>query len=352
MKRLAVTATVLGACGGKPPPMHPEHDAPDLSRHVDAGTGGNPDLTMPDPPAGFATADLVTVRNGELAAYAIVDGKLRQTGTTTLIKVDTDDAGESRFVDNVGNGGWADRDHLFLTTGERSVVMVTATAVTQVAIPAHDKFQTPKPAGDDVVAGGTGGVSGTGLVISGGAAWWSECPWGLPYDGFQCESYAHGRLWPTPELDAGVTALPRDGFAWPTAVPAGYTTRSIKRGDIDDAGIACQPPKNAGSRVNLYPNTDSAEMIDSYHWVSSEPPRLLVIYGHGGMSELIPDRWTLHAGCDATPLAGGSSVETGPAGLWLARIGDDTTTRQTIYRGAAPIGDLPTDASVIFRPSP
>ena len=35
-------------------------------------------------------------------------------------------------------------------------------------------------------------IIGGGLA-GGGAAWWSECPWGYPYDGWQCEVYVNAK---------------------------------------------------------------------------------------------------------------------------------------------------------------
>jgi len=340
------------ACASKPAPQRPERDAPDPTAGPEVDSGGLPAAPLPKPPTGFATCELVTTSGGVVTAYAIGAGGLQATGTTTIAKVGPADPDDMLLEQRVGDGDWTDRDHLFLISGPRAVIQVTASAIVPVEVPPPARFKRPKPAsqdGEEMVAGDLD-APGTGLVVQAGAAWWSECPWGMPYDGFQCEGYVHARLWPTPALLADQPRLDPRRYSWPTAVPAGFSTRTIKRGP-DDAGVACIGPGN--QRANLYP-ADESEVLDSYHWVSTTPPRLLVLYGHGGLDELILDRWALHAGCDDKQVAGGTTVVPGPNGLWLAREGsseDLTTTRQVVYRGATVVGELPDDATVLFRPA-
>jgi hypothetical protein len=336
---------LLVACKSAPPPLPPEHDdIPERTQSAIAPTRPPPP-PLPPPPAGFATAELATIVGGELATYATQSGKLTQTGTTTLVKVD--DPNEAMFVHHVGQGHWADRDHLVVRIGERAVVMITATAVTTVTIPPPARFKTPKPTGEGELSEGGADASWGGLVVTKGEAWWSECPWGLPADGFQCHGYVHARLWPTETVVVGRDHMTTRDYAWPKPTPAGFVTREVKRGQFAIGGVTCEPPRGQGTKQTIFADTEGEEIVE-YHWVSVEPPRLLVIYGHPGYADVIPDRWTLHAGCTSKAVSGGASAMAGPAGLWLVGDGDHD---QVVFRGAEPIGQLPRSAAVLFRPA-
>jgi hypothetical protein len=330
---------LLVACSPPPSPkLPPERDAPDSAKPI-APRG--PGKQFPPPPAGFATADFVTTTGGDLDAYAIVDGTLVLTGTTALAKLDPTNALTTHLT--LGYGGWADRDHLFLITGEREVAMVTATAITEALIPSVENFKTPKPdSHDELDPGDTVGVIGlhTGLIVTDGEAWWAACPWGIALDGFQCREYVNARLWPTATIETGGTPVIRRSFAWVHAPPPGITMTRTAQSVICDEG---------GKKLAITPEPGGEE-IDHAHWVSASPPRLLVVFGRMGYQSLAIDRWSLHDGCAAKPLATGNQVWPGPGALWIAHDDDGPTERQVLYRGATPLGTLPGDATVYLRP--
>ncbi len=332
---------LLVACGGAPAPAPTTPPATATPATTPAASPAyDPKLAAP---TGFATCDLVTVHGGVVVAYAIEGGALRETGRTKLA---TNDDDELMLDPHIGQGDFANRDHLFLTIGERDVAQVTAGGVAHVTVPPPSAFDRPKPTDGENTDPGALSAPRTGLVISEGAAWWSQCPWGLAADGFQCSSYVHARLWPTTALELDKPALPAHHFAWPTA-PAGYLAKPIKG---TYRSIACQPPKGATVTLGANPD-DTDEEIDGTHWISTEPPLLLVIYGHAGLADLIPDRWTLHAGCTEAPIASGTTAEPGPNGLWLGRVGEDDAAHQFVYRGTTKLGEVPAGVTVLFRPA-
>lgn len=276
---------------------------------------------------------------GELSTYAISGDQLVRTGATTLT-----DAVDSPGVPvlQIGEGGWADRDHLFLSIGDRDVVLVTASAVSRVEVPPESAFATPRPSSPDsseLRRGNEVARTSSGLVVTDGAATWSECPWGLPYDGFQCSGWVHARLWPTPALATNQPALDGRSWSWPRTAPAKMAAT------VGRTAVTC-----SGGSVKTTMAADSSEEIGGAHWVSIKPPRLLVIYGRHGYMDLVPDRWTLHAGCGTVPIARGTSATPGPAGLWLAYETDDYRGKSKLYRGATVIGEIPPHANVMLRP--
>jgi hypothetical protein len=342
--RAFAATCVLVACAAPPRPRQPERDAPD------PGTPAAPRpaaRTFPPPPQGLATADLVVMIGGELTAHALAGNRLVATGRTRLANVAEDDEAEA-LLTGIGYGGWADRDHFFVTIDKREVAMVTATSITEVPLPSEDSFKLPKPLpGDDGTEydegdlSGTGDQDHTGLIVTAGAAWWSACPWGLSVDGFQCHTYVHARLWPSATIETG-PALEARTFSWTDTLP-GYT---IKTGD--PKAITCE---HAGKKTKIAADFDVTEEIEGVHWVSASPPRLLVVYGHAGLASLVPDRWTLHDGCTAKPLATGDTAEPGPSGLWLATAGEGDAARQILYRGGDVLGDFVSHARIWLRPA-
>jgi hypothetical protein len=220
--------------------------------------------------------------------------------------------------------------------------MVTATAIAETPIPSEDHFQTPKPDGEHD-PGDTKGSNGngTGLVVTEGEAWWTACPWGIAADGFQCHQHVNARLWPTVKLDSGHAKVRPRALAWGDASPPGFTMKATAK------AVTCE---QGATKATLAADADPDEEIYGAHWVSASPPRLLVIFGHFGFASLNADRWTLHAGCTAQPLATGTHVAPGPGGLWIAQDGDRATQRQILYRGAAPLGALPARATILLRP--
>lgn len=348
-----VVFVVIGCRGPSKPPTPPVVGGGDVAGDIaDAGTdaagtdaGGDGGAmaapALPAAPADLARADLVTLREGTVTGYAIVDGALVALGATELATVDPDD-----YPAHL-RGDWADREHLFVRVAEREVVMITPTAITRVAVPPPTAFAAPRPKTDDDEGLTEGGVmerSATGLVVADGAAWWVECPWGFPYDGWQCEVWRRAQLWPQPQAAAEADSVDATAWTWPAVTVSGYRTK-----DLDGGRLRCTPP-GARPRPTEFAGDDSQEEVYGHHWVSAAPPRLLVIYGQFGLADLVPSRWTLHDGCRPTPLAAGTSVEPGPRGLWLTdEPSADEVPHQRLRRGAEVVGELP-NVDVRFRP--
>jgi hypothetical protein len=339
----------LVACGSAPPkPQAPERDAPDeKSTSITAGqpidTSSSAQVAnLPAPPGGFANADLAMMIGGELSTWSVADGKLARLGSTILAKVAAGDVGESMMM-RIGEGGWGDRDHLFVSIGEREVVMVTAGAVSRVVVPPKATFETPRPTGPDsgeLERGNDVALTISGLEVNDQGAFWAECPWGLPYDGFQCSGWVHAQLWPTTKVTPNQPALSSRSWAWSKTPPKGFSIKAV------DTSVTC-----SGGAVKTTIKADGDEQIEGAYWVSQDPPRLLVVYGVFGLADLIPSRWTLHTGCGTAPTATGTTVTAGPAGLWIAYQTDDYRGKGTLYRGATVIGEIPQHANVMFRPS-
>jgi hypothetical protein len=296
MSRNSVLLALLG-CGHAP-----------ISHPLENSAHGTP----------FERAELALFEHGDVSLYGFENDQVTKLATYHVADGD------------YGQLGWADREHLFASI-ERIVVMIDLHGVTPVVVPEDATLTAPKPKLDDVVEGG--GIGN--LVVAEGAAWWSRCAWGYPYDGFQCTTYVHAQLWPGRDR-AVDTAPPIELPVWTDTIPAGY------RIDNADKTFRCTQPN--GTATTLSSDDDNDRAMFS-HWVSADPPRLLLIYGQAGYSDLIPSRWTLHAGCAATPVARGVSTQLGRNGLWLAT---DESKRVSIWRRGKLIGELPGD-TVAFR---
>lgn len=314
MRWLVAAAVAVTACAGRAA-VAPDHPAP----------------RAPGPLAGFATADLVAFRDGNVVAYAIAGDKLVELGTLALAK-----RGDDAPVRGI-SGDWADRDHLIVQIGSRDVVMITASALVHLPVPEPAKLTAPRPA---TANEGIEEGNDDALVVGDGAAAWSRCAWGDPYDGFQCEVPVIAQLWPTTKITRGEWFAPRR-WSFPSAVPAGFTETH------DDHALVCQAPGGSGAVLRSDPKDDS-EQIGDASWISAAPPQLLVIYGHFGLDALVADRWTLHDTCAAQPIAQGRDVEPGPGELWISRGAGDGDKR-VLRRGARVIGELP-DGAIAFRP--
>jgi hypothetical protein len=297
-------AIALCGCGpaGAPPPKLP------------LPTTGRPPL------AGFERADLVAFRGGDVVAYSLANDKIAELGTFVLQSGDAD-------------GAWADREHLFVN-GAREVVMITAAAAVHLPVPPREQLVAPKPDKHDegLEAGGDGS-----LVIARGAATWTRCAWGYPYDGFQCEVWVHAELWPKREIRVEKTRLDADAWRWSSAAPAGF---DVRRGEH---AVTCAAN---GSSKSLLRGGDDEWVVEAA-WASTAPPQLLVVWGRPGLADLAPDRWTLHDGCAETPIASGTKVAPGPAGYWLSADGDGAEL-DTVRRGARVLGKV--SGSLAFRP--
>jgi hypothetical protein len=314
---------VLVACGGHPPPTQ---------------IGNHADLQPSERLDGFSDAALVAFEGRNVTAYAVTGNKLRRLGSVEVTKAEPEDP--SGWL----TGDWTDREHLFVKTGNREVIAITKGGIHKLPVLPADAFKTPKPKPDDdqlMAGGGIDESSRTGLVVDEGHAYWIECPWGYPYDGFQCEQYVVQELWPDVATQVTVETDARNHreWAWEDDKPAGAST------NLADDALTC----TLGPTTTKFVAQEDPEQVHSAHWVSATPPRLLVIYGTPGMDALIPSRWTLHDGCAEKRLAEGRTVEVGPDGLWISTFADESSTPQTVHRHDQALGDMPR-ATVAFRP--
>ncbi len=341
---------MLAGCGGKPKPggavvvpgAGPGTE-PEAAKAVEP-----PGPPLPASPKDLARADLVALGTGTVTGWAIDGGKLVELSSVELAKVDPED------YQGAIDGAWADHDHFIVHVPPRDVVVVTADRMTRIAVPPETAFKAPRPTtpnDDGLIEGGVIEDEGYGLVVASGAAWWVECPWGFPYDGWQCEAWTRAKLWlvDKPVVEAGsVTA---DAWAWPTIEVSGFRTKELD----DGQALGCMPPPGTRQKQSqLRGSVEDGEMISSHHWVSASPPRLLVVYGTPGMYGPMASSWALHDGCLPKPLAVGTRVEPGPDGLWVAWESDNLkakplVTRQVLRRGAEVIGEMP-HSDVRFRP--
>ncbi len=296
---------------------------------------GHPTAVVPPRPprppaiAWFATADLVTFDGKDITAFSLAGGRVTRVGSTAM-------------ADDVITGGWVDRDRLIVELDGRRVVQVTPEGASSIAVPPRAAFArpSPQPEATDLVQGAADGL----IVGDEGTAWWSECTWGWPYDGFQCMSHVSARLWPPGEqwVEGGEDPMDAYEYPWVNAVPAGYhVTAAGKK-------LACESPTG---RTELSAGDDSTEQVYGFHWVSASPPRLLVVYARFGYKDLVADLWMLYDGCTAQPLEQGDNVEPGPGDLWLATkpLPHDEERRE-LRRGAVVIGDPP-GGGIELRPN-
>ncbi len=299
------------------------------------GCGQPTAVVQPLPPqpsiAWFATADLVTFEGKDIVAFSLAGGRVTRVGSTA-------------FPTDVVGGDWVDRDRLVVELDGRHVVQVTAAGVSTIEVPPSTAFArpSPQPEATDLVPGEADGL----IIASDDSAWWSECTWGYPYDGFQCARHVSARLWPPGGdwAESDDQPMAPSEYPWPTAVPAGYRTTAV------GAKLECESPSG---HTELGPNGEGDEQLHSFHWVSTSPPRLVVVYGRFGYKDLLPERWTLHDGCTEKPIEHGLAIAPGPDGLWTSTkpVGDDAVKRE-VRRGAALIGELPGSGRAHFRPAP
>jgi hypothetical protein len=348
---------LLSACGGGGPAkpkegaVEPGGDpagATAASGGGEASGSGGGSAMVAAPPAGFAEADLVAIEDGALVTYKVAAGKVERLGSATLTDVDPED-----YMSRL-SGDWADRDHFFMQVPPRTVLQVTATAVTSMTVPPEAAFKTPRPKVEDDEGLTEGGeIEGrTGLVVTEGGAWWVECPWGFPYDGWQCEVWSMAKLWPTTEVKTDGAGIAARNWRWPDVTVKGIRLKEMEA----EHALGCMPMKGTKQKPFVFRGSDEqGEEIESSHWVSVSPPRLLVVYGSPGLADLVPTRWSLHDGCLERPLAQGTAVEPGPGELWLAweandPLAEDVQPRQVIRRGAEVVGEV--TGTVRFRPNP
>lgn len=324
-----VVACALSACGGKAKGAGTVDDAPDTPRDP-AGRTAAP--LMPAP-AGFAEANAVSIDGGALVTWSFAGDKVTRLGAIELPPIATDHP-----MAAIG-GEWADREHFFVHVPPRTVLQVTAAGVTPITVPPASAFTTPRPDIEDegLTEGGLMEGDRYGLVVVEDAAFWSECPWGLPYDGWQCQVYVTARLWPTTERFVDGDGIRPRRWRWPGATASGFRTKELDEGRV----LGCTPPAGTAYKQTRLPGKeDDGEVVDTVEWVATSPPRMLVVWGAFGLDDLIPTRWALHDGCNEKPIVEGEHVEPGPGGLWLA---DDV-----VYRGGATLG--PIAGYVRFRP--
>ncbi len=314
MRRLEIAFGLLVACSTAPRPA--------------------PLANVPPPAAPaipwFDRVDLVTLKDGEVTGYSTTGKTLDRLGSLTVAE-----AKDVMFFD----GRWADRDNLFVEFGDATITHVTAARVDRIEVPDASKLVAPKPTSTDGMDLAEG--IGSWAVVAWSELWWSHCAWGFSADGFQCALYVHAQLWPTAKTVASKDPItPADAGDWGKDVaPAGFKLAKI------DRGVQCDPP--GGTQLTIAGDPDHNEEIFATHWISTTPPRLLVVFGSPGYMDLLPTRWSLYAGCAGDPIERGDSVAPG-YGLWRATVkaGDNTTI--TIRRGADVLGTV--KGEVAFRP--
>jgi hypothetical protein len=293
--------------------------------------------SLPAAPVGFSTCDLVTFDpSGTVTTWAI-EGGVKQLGSTVIGPAL--DLSEARAMAEPMHGDWADRGHLFIRTAKDTVKLVTAEGIAPVEIPDMTKLRPPKPEGEDARPTSEGmSFSAIDLVVRDGEAWWARCAWSFAYDGGYCGVWTSAQLWPRPRTMTKLADERRHAF--PSHEPHGYAIESGER-------LTCTAPTGAKSEIAH----GQDEAFYGTHWLSAEPPRLLVLFGpQAEFSSPPPSRWEIHGGCAAPALAKGESPSPGLGELWSATERDGIA----IYRGATKLGQLtvrdPAFAQLRFRP--
>jgi hypothetical protein len=329
-------ALALVACGGpskKPEPLVVGVEPGSGSGSASAApTETHTDAAPKAPPAGFAEADAIVLHGGELSTWSFAGGKATKLGAVTLIEgVDDEEFGPPL------HGDWADRDHFFVELAPRTVLHVSAASIEAVVVPPESAFKAPRPTienNDDLSEGGV--MDQGGLVVGGGEAWWEECPWGFPYDGWQCEVYASARLWPSPTTKTDDRSITAHRWDWSHAPIKGWITKELD----DGRKLGCTPPAATKQKPTQLAGQDEEDRVYAAEWVSPMPPRLLVIWGSPGYADLVPTHWELHDGCHVEALEKGQYAEPGPSGYWFAD--------GIMHQRANPLGPVP--GNVFFRP--
>jgi hypothetical protein len=310
-----------------------------------AGSAAPGASIMPMPP-GFAAADLVVLDHGALIFYKAGDA-VSETARVTLPGADPEMFGFT--------GAWIDHDSLAISRSDGDALRLSKDGAIPLVIPAAETFRTARPRTDDEGLG-EGGLEPI-LAIVDGAVWWSRCAWSIPNDGGVCYAWVNARLWPSPARVEADAPMRTPAPPWPTATPKGFTTTL---GDHDR--LSCLGPGGRTPQI-FAGDPDHQEHVDEFHWVSTAPPRLLIIYGQEGYASLIPDRWTLQDACKSAPIASGTIASPGPDGLWtgasratIGADGDDSDhdapTTLTVFRGGRALGAVEVGpyVDVQFRP--
>jgi hypothetical protein len=333
---VALALTACGANGKKPGPLvvgaEPGSGAGAASASGAPTDEPHTDAAPKAAPSGFAEADAIVFDAGELSTWSFAGGKATKLGAVTLVEgVDAEAYGP------ILRGDWADHDHFFVTVAPRAVFHISAAGMVPVTVPPESAFKAPRPKVDndaDLAEGGE--MEGMGLVVGGGEAWWEECPWGFPYDGFQCEVFVSARLWPSATTKTDNTGATPRRWDWSRAPIKGWRLKELD----DGHELGCTPPAGTKQKQTQLASDDESEMVYAAEWVSPMPPRLLVIWGQYGLADLIPSRWELHDGCLENVLEKGQDVEPGPRGFW---VGDGV-----MHQNAKVLGPIP--GQILFRP--
>ncbi|MCE9575133.1 MAG: hypothetical protein K8W52_18420 [Deltaproteobacteria bacterium] len=309
------------------------------------GASAHPPLAgnRPAVPAlpGFADADLVTLGDGVVTTYALRGDAVVRLGEVRLAPpIVWPEEFDPGFVAYPLIGDWADRDHLFVRTGERRVVMVTADGITDVALPSPASLALPQPEGT-FATGASGGrdYMRIDLVVTAGEAWWSTCPWSFPNDGGFCDKWVNTRLWPAPAREVSESEKRPRAWPWPDRAPRGFAIEPA-----DGSAMTCRSPAGAielRGKPESAEGADDGDMLFETRWMATDPPRLLVVFGHAyeySPSQLT--RFQLLDGCGPTAVLEGASADPGPGALWVAD--------GVVMRGASAVGNA---GDVRFRPS-
>jgi hypothetical protein len=303
VRRVFVIGLGLAACHGKTASAPPIENKPPAAAEIDYGA-----------------TDLVAFDGSLAVFYALGD-----RGVEELYRADQ--------VDAVDDAGWHGRDQLVVFAAEEFVAIATTTGWRNVELPTLPRAVE-------------GGESSNRLSVDDSGAWYGVCSgggWGG--DEYECDRWIWTRVVPPGERAEG--DRPASPWTWPTAAPAGYQVTETP-GDNYLASLGCA---GADGSTTILP-AEGESMIMEHHWVSVDPPALLVVSGHYGEDRAYPAVWELRDGCAATPRARGTFVEPGPAGLWVGRdySDADSATHSVVYRGATAVGPVPVGYLIRFRP--
>lgn len=291
----------------------------------------------PGPRSAFAAADLAALDGHSIVLYDLADDELRELERVNLEHGDGDDdfvTGAMRL------GDWAGRGALYVHAGEHRVVRLDERGLEEIPLPPRESFVTARPTDEPDATE----FSWERLVVtSDDEVWYGRCPWGLPYDAGDCLVWVWVRLAPSPARSVGPDAYTGRRLSWPKVeVPSGYVVE-IPESDEGPRELRC---RGGGEQMRVESAGDEGEIVDEGRWLTGDQPLLLVVMGAFGLADLVPTRWSLHAGCKGSPLATGTVAEPGPDGLWIGR--DDERT--TIRRGAKVLGTIAGAPDLAFRP--
>lgn len=289
---------IVAACGGSP------HPAPLAS------TASHESI------AGFDRCDLVTLdEKGVVTTWRFTPSGVEALGHAAVGKPMNLELPEDRAFARPMKADWADRDHLFVSPDDHTVLLITAAGIERLPVPDLAK-QLPQPDGASETGGGKE-YTRVDLVVRDGEAWWVKCPWSFPNDGGACADWISAELWPKQ-----------------TIVKKDISGRDDAWAEIE--GPACEA------------HLDDEHELYATHWLAKN--RALLVWGyHSEFDSPPPDRWELRERCDGKPLATGNDPVPARDGLWLSSEG----AARVIRRGEQVLGKVPGDRfdALALRPA-